>query len=117
MRLLAACGMIGLLVTCLPPARAGDADAAKSLLGKWTTKADVRPLVFEKDGVLKCGWEKVNGEWLMVPGTYKIVKEKGIDKVETDVTYKGVRMQSWYRLLKDDAGYYLERPLGMNPKV
>src|SRR4051812_19521829 len=117
MRLLAASGLIGLLISCPSSGRAGDTDAAKALLGKWTSKAGIRPLVFEKNGAFKYGWEKVNGEWLMVAGTYKIVKVDGIDKVETEITHNGVRLTSWYRLLKDEAGYYLERPIGMMPKV
>ena len=53
----------------------------------------------------------------MVAGTYKIVKDKGIHKIKTDMTHNGARLKSWYRLLKDETGYYLEAPLVMNPKV
>ena len=46
----------------------------------------------------------------MVAGTYKIVKDKGIHKIKTDMTHNGARLKSWYRLLKDETGYYLEAP-------
>jgi hypothetical protein len=108
---------LALLLLACPFYAAEDVDAARAVLGKWVARGDIPPLVFEKDGVCKYGWGKADGEWVMVAGTYKLVKDKGIDKVETDITHKGVRLQSWYRLLKDETGYYLERPVGMNPRV
>jgi uncharacterized protein (TIGR03066 family) len=80
---------------------------AKKLLGKWVPQdPNFGPLIFEKDGRLQYSWEKKNGEWKLVPGTYKIEAD---GKIVTRVEHQGVAVGSWYRL-KDGM---LQRPYGM----
>src|SRR5262249_8755852 len=107
MRIPAILGLTVLLTACSSRCGAADPEAAKAILGRWACKDDRKPLVFEKDGVFKYGWEKVKGEWVMVPGTYKIGREKGRDIVRAKVAHKGVTLSVWYHLVKEDDGYTL----------
>jgi uncharacterized protein (TIGR03066 family) len=88
---------------------AGDAGAPRPdmLLGKWVSQDPAfGPLVFEKDGGFQLGWEKKDGDWKLVPGTYKIEAD---GRIVTRVVHQGVARGTWYRL-KDGM---LQRPYGM----
>lgn len=79
----------------------------EKLLGKWVSQDPAfGPLVFEKDGRLQYGWEKKDGDWKLVAGTYKVEAD---GKIVTRVEHEGVVRGSWYRL-KDGM---LQRPYGM----
>jgi uncharacterized protein (TIGR03066 family) len=79
----------------------------EKLLGKWISQDSAfGPLIFEKDGRFQYGWEKKDGDWKLVAGTYKIEAD---GRIVTRVEHEGVVLGSWYRF-KDGK---LQRPYGM----
>jgi hypothetical protein len=79
----------------------------EKLLGTWISQDPAfGPLVFEKDGRFQYGWEKKDGDWKLVAGTYTIEAD---GRIVTRVEHNGVVLGSWYRL-KDGM---LQRPYGM----
>jgi hypothetical protein len=97
--------LIVLGFTCL--AGAAGEPQPEQLLGKWISQDPAfGPLIFEKGGRFQYGWEQKDGDWKLVPGTYKIEAD---GRIVTRVEHGGVVLGSWYRF-KDGM---LQRPYGM----
>ena len=96
-------------VLCLAtPAPA--ADIPESLIGRWVSQdADKRPIEFAKDGTCRYGWEKKDGEWVMVAGTFKM----DADRARAEFRHGGIKLGLWWRL-KDGQ---LESPKNGPPLV
>ena len=103
-----ACGSVVILALV---ATAPAADVPESLFGRWVSQdADKKPVVFDKDGTCQYGWEKKDGEWVMVAGTYKM---EAADRVLARFEHAGVVLSLWWRL-KDG---HLETPKNGPPVI
>jgi uncharacterized protein (TIGR03066 family) len=86
------------------------ADVPEALIGRWVSQdADKRPVEFKKDGTCEYGWEKKDGEWVMVTGTFKMDG----DRAKADFKHGGVSLGLWWRL-KDGQ---LETPKDVRPVI
>jgi uncharacterized protein (TIGR03066 family) len=84
------------------------ADVPEALIGRWVSQdAEKRPVEFKKDGTCEYGWEKKDGEWVMVAGTFKMDG----DRAKADFNHGGISLGLWWRL-KDD---HLETPKDVRP--
>jgi hypothetical protein len=103
-----ACGLSILLsLTAAAPA----ADVPEALIGKWVSQdADKKPIVFDKDGTCQYGWDKKDGDWVMVSGTFKM---EAADRARARFEHGGVVLSLWWRL-KDG---HLESPKNGPPLV
>jgi hypothetical protein len=83
----------------------------EALVGTWHSQdADKQPIVFEKDGTFRYGWEKVGGDWKMVTGKFTI---DNTGKITAELRHQGVVFSPWYRF-KDGM---VTAPRGPAPKV
>lgn len=101
----------GLAVILAFTATAPAADVPESLFGRWVSQdAEKKPVVFNKDGTCKYGWEKNDGQWVMVSGTYKM---EAADRARAKFEHGGVTLSLWWRL-KDG---HLETPKNGPPVI
>src|SRR5262249_10372866 len=92
-------------------ATAPAAGIPESLIGRWVSEdAEKKPVVFDKDGTCQYGWEKKDGEWVMVSGTYKM---EAADRARARFEHGGSVLSLWGRL-KDG---YLETPKNGPPVI
>ena len=85
-------------------AAAPAADIPEALLGRWVAQdAEKTPVVFDKDGTCRYGWEKKDGKWVMVAGTFKL---EAADRAGARFEHGGIVLSLWWRL-KDG---HLETP-------
>jgi hypothetical protein len=102
------CGLVALL--CLSVA-APAAEIPEALLGRWISQdAEKKPIVFAKDGTCQYGWEKKDGGWVMVSGTYTM---EAADRARARFEHGGITLSLWWRL-KDG---HLETPKDVRPTV
>jgi hypothetical protein len=81
------------------------------LIGRWVSQDGVKkPVVFKKDGTCEYGWEKQDGEWVMVSGTYTM---EAADRARARFEHGGVVLSPWWRL-KDG---HLETPKDVRPTI
>ncbi len=87
------------------------ADIPEALIGRWVSQdADKRPVEFKKDGTCEYGWEKKDGGWVMVAGTFKM---EDADRARARFEHGGVVLSPWWRL-KDG---HLETPKDVRPVI
>lgn len=81
-------------VMCFAPL-ASAADIPEALIGRWHSQdAEKRPIEFARDGTCRYGWEKRDGEWVMVAGTFKM----DADRASADFRHGGITLGLWWRL-------------------
>lgn len=102
---------LGLAIVLSLTATAPAADIPEALIGRWVSQdANKTPVVFRKDGTCEYGWEKKDGGWVMVSGTYTM---EAVDRARARFEYGGVALSPWWRL-KDG---HLETPKDVRPTI
>ncbi len=72
------------------------ADTPEALIGRWVSQdAERKPVVFNKDGTCRYGWEKKDGDWVMVSGTYAM---EAADRARARFEHGGITLSLWWRL-------------------
>lgn len=77
-------------------AAAPAADIPDSLIGRWVSQdTDKRPIEFARDGTCRYGWEKKDGEWVLVAGTFEM---EAADRARARFRHGGITLSLWWRI-------------------